>query len=173
MILQVLADAGQGVNQRNIELAQQFRAADAGALQDLRRSDGARASSTFYWRWRLTAPCCRLQPLDADGAFAGKNNAIGQRMGANGQIGSRARLVEITARGTGAASLRRHGTIHGAKPFLLVAVKIVGARVAGLYAGFNHRVEQRIVALLWRGDADRAVAAVVVVGANIAGFRLR
>jgi hypothetical protein len=70
-----------------------------------------------------------------------------------------------------AASLRRHGTIHRAKPFLLVAVEIVGARVAGLYAGFNHRVEQRIIALLWRGDADRAVAAVVVVGADIAGFR--
>jgi hypothetical protein len=45
MILQVLADAGQGVNQRNIELAQQFRVADAGALQDLRRSDRPRSST--------------------------------------------------------------------------------------------------------------------------------
>ena len=96
---------------------------------------------------------------------------IGQRVGANSQIRTRAGLVEIAARGAGAASLRRHGTIHRAKPFLLVAVEIVGARVAGLYAGFNHRVEQRIVALLWRGDADRAVAAVVIVGADIAGFR--
>ena len=48
MILQVLADAGQGVNQRNIELAQQFRAADAGALQDLRRGDSARAEQHFF-----------------------------------------------------------------------------------------------------------------------------
>jgi hypothetical protein len=46
MILQVLADAGQGVNQRNIELAQQFRAADAGALQDLRRAMAPAHSST-------------------------------------------------------------------------------------------------------------------------------
>ena len=95
---------------------------------------------------------------------------IGQRMGANSQIGTRARLVEIAARGAGAASLRRHGTIHRAKSLLLVAVKIVGARIASLYASFNHRVEQRIIALLWRGDADRAVAAVVIVGADIAGF---
>jgi hypothetical protein len=64
---------------------------------------------------------------------------IGQRMGANGQVGTRARLVEIAARGAGAAALRRHGAIHRAKPFLLVAVEIVGARIAGLHAGFNHR----------------------------------
>jgi hypothetical protein len=127
-------------------------------------------SSTLCWPSLLTGGAVALQPLDAHRALAGKNNAIGQRVGADGQVG-RARLVEIAARGAGAAALRRHGAVHRAKAFLLVAVEIVGARVAGLHAGFNHRLEQRIIARLWRGDAHRAVAAVVVVGADIAGFR--
>jgi hypothetical protein len=88
---------------------------------------------------------------------------IGQRMGADGQVRARARLVQIAARGAGAAALRRHGAVHRAKPFLLIAVEIVGARIARLHAGFHHRLEQRIIALLRRGDAHRAVAAVVVV----------
>ncbi len=96
---------------------------------------------------------------------------IGQRMGADGQVGATARLVEIAAGGAGATALRRHGAVHWTKAFLLVAVEIVGARIPRLHSGFNHRLEERIIARLRRGDAHRAIAAVIVVGPDIAGFR--
>ncbi len=57
----------------------------------------------------------------------------------------RPRAVEIAAGGAGATALRRHGAVHRAKAFLLVAVEIVGTRIARLHPGFNHRLEERIV----------------------------
>jgi hypothetical protein len=78
--------------------------------------------------------------------------------------------VQVAARGAGATAVRRHGAVHRAEAFLLVAVQVFGARVTGLHAGFDHGVEQRVVAGFRRGHADRAVAAVVVVGADVAGF---
>lgn len=96
---------------------------------------------------------------------------IGHGVGADSQIRATARLIEVTARGAGATPLRRHGTVHWAETFLLIAVEIVGARIARLYASLYHCMEQRIVVLLRRGDAHRAVAAVIIVGTDIAGFR--
>ncbi len=92
-------------------------------------------------------------------------------MGADGQVRATARLVEIAAGGAGATALRRHGAVHRAKAFLLVAVEIVGTRIARLHPGFNHRLEERIIARLRRRHAHRAIAAVVVVRPDIAGFR--
>ena len=80
--------------------------------------------------------------------------------------------VQVAAGGAGATAVGRHGTVHRAETFLLVAVQVFGARVAGLYAGFNHGVEQYVVAGFWRGHADRAIATVVVVRADVAGFGL-
>ena len=53
-------------------------------------------------------------------------------------------LAYMAARGTGTPALRRHRTIHRAEAFLLIAVEVVGTRVAGLHTGFDHGVEQRI-----------------------------
>lgn len=92
-------------------------------------------------------------------------------MGADGQVRAPSRLVEIAAGGTGATALRRHGAVHRAKAFLLVAVEIVGTRIARLHPGFNHRLEERIIARLRCRHAHRAIAAVVVVRPDIAGFR--
>ena len=97
-----------------------------------------------------------------------QKNVIGQRMGADGQVRATARLVEIAAGGAGATALRRHGAVHRAKAFLLVAVEIVGTRIARLHPGFNHRLEERIIARLRRRHAHRAIAAVVVVRPDIA-----
>jgi hypothetical protein len=47
MILQVLAHAGQGVPP-GYRTGEQLRVADAGALQDLRRGDRARAQQHFF-----------------------------------------------------------------------------------------------------------------------------
>ena len=172
MVLQIFTDAGQGVDQRNIKLAQEFRIADPGTLQNLRRGDGTGAEQHFFighcFRRRAAVA---LQPLDANGAFAVKNNVIGHGMGADGQVRAAAGLIEIAAGGTGATSLWRHGAVHRAKPFLLITVEIVSSRIARLHAGFHHRMEQRIIILFRRSDAHRTIAAVIVVGADIAGFR--
>ena len=97
---------------------------------------------------------------------------VGQRMGDDGQIRPAFGLIEIPACRTGASSLRRHGSVHRPKPLLLIAVEVVGTWISRLDACFYHRMEQWVVIVLWRGDAYRAVAAVVVVGADITGFRL-
>lgn len=79
---------------------------------------------------------------------------------------------QVAAPGGGATALRGDGPVHGAEAFLLVTVEVIGSRVAGLHAGLDHRMEQWVVAGLRRGHADRAVAAMVVVGADVPGFRL-
>jgi hypothetical protein len=113
-----------------------------------------------------------VQVGDADGALAAEQDALGQGVGDDGQVRPTLGLVQIAACGAGAPALRGHGAIHRAEAFLLETVEVVGARVAGLYPGFDHGVEQRIVAGLRRGHADRAVAAVVGVGAAITALGL-
>ena len=93
-------------------------------------------------------------------------------MGADGQIRARFGLVQIAARGAGASALRRDRAVHRAKAFLLIAVKVVGARVARLHARLYHRFKQRVHARLRGGDAHRTVAAVVVVRPHVAGLCL-
>ena len=91
-------------------------------------------------------------------------------MGDDGQGRTLFSRVQVTACGAGATAVRRDGTVHRAEAFLLVAVQVFGTWVTGLYAGFNHGVEQRVVARFRRGHADRAVATVPIVGADVAGF---
>jgi hypothetical protein len=93
MVLQILADAGQVEHDVDVEFAQQRGRADAGALQELRRGDGPGADDDFAGGAgfvRLVA----AQPFDAGRPLAGKENAIGQRMGDDGQIRALAGLVE-------------------------------------------------------------------------------
>ena len=68
--------------------------------------------------------------------------------------------------------MRCRRTVHRPETFLLVAVQVLGARVAGLHAGFDHGVEQGVVAVLRRGHAQGAAVAVVVIGADVAGLGL-
>ncbi len=173
MVLQVLPDTRQIVDQGDVQFAEQRRGADAGALQDLRRGDGASAQQ------HLAAGVGGVgvvrvaeQVADAAGALAVEEDAVAGGMGDDGQVRPLAGLVQIATCGAGATTLRGHGPVHRAEAFLLVAVEVGGARVAGLHAGLDHGVEQRVVARLGRGHADRAVAAVVVVGPDVAGFRL-
>ncbi|CCK14201.1 protein of unknown function DUF140 [Cronobacter universalis NCTC 9529] len=172
VILQIFADARQIMHHRNITLFQQFRITDAGALEDLRRGDGARAKQHFAARMHFLRRVARAVKIrHAHRAFVLKKNAVGCSMGDDFQVRALLRGIEIAARGAGAAALRRDEAIHRAKAFLLIAVQIVGARIARLHACLNHRCEQRVVARLAGGDADRAVAAVVVVRADIARLR--
>ncbi len=173
VVLQVLADAGQVVHQWNAEGGQQCRRAHAGALQDLRRGDRTGAQQHL-------AACGGVDRLGAVAgqvahahrALAGEQDAVGGGVHHDLQPLAVLGHVQVTARSTGAAPARGHRAVHRAEAFLLVAVEVVGARVARLHPGLDHRVEQHVVAVLRRGHADRAVAAVIIVGADVARFRL-
>ena len=171
MVLQVGADARQVVHQVDVEAAQQVGRADARTLQDLRRGDGAAAQQHFAARGgalRLVV----VQPLHAHRTLAREQDAVGQRVGDDGQVRARLGQVQVAAGGAGTTTLRGHRAVHRAEAFLLVAVEVVGARVAGLHAGFDHRSEQLVVAGLRRGHPQRTFATVVVVGADVTGFGL-
>jgi len=173
VILQVFTDARQIVHHGNVELLQQIRRADTGALQDLRRSDGTRAEQHFAARMHLLRRIAgTVQILHAHRPLAVEQNAIGGGMGDDGQVGALLRGIKIAARGARATPFRRHKAIHRAKALLLIAVEILSARIARLHARFDHRGKQRVVARFAGGDADRAFAAMVVVRADIACFRL-
>ena len=167
VVLQVRAHAGQIVHQRDIEFAQQGGCANPRALQYLRRGDRARAQQDFLVGMRRLRLVMH-QISDTDRALAGKQNPIRQRMGHDGQVGTLARLVQITARSAGTPPLLCGGPIHRTKAFLLEAVQILGARVTGLDTGIDHGLEQRIVARLGRRHAEWAGGTVVVVAANVA-----
>lgn len=157
----------------DIQTFQQRRRADARTLQDLWRGDGTGAQQHFAPRFGVgQLIAVALQIVDAHRTLAVEHDMVGQRMGDDFQVRPRTCLIQITAGGAGAAPFRRHGAIHRAEAFLLVAVQIVGARVTRLHAGFHHGVEQFVVAGFRRGDAHRALAAVVIVRADIARFRL-
>lgn len=157
----------------DVQTFQQRRRADARTLQNLRRGDGAGAQQHFAARFGMgQLIAVALQIVDAHCALAVEHDMVGQRMGDDLQVRPGTRLIQITAGGAGAASLRRHGAIHRAEAFLLVTVQIVSARVTRLHAGFHHGVEQFVVTGLRRGDAHRALTTVVIVRADIARFRL-
>ena len=92
VVLQVGADARQVVYQVDVRAAQQVGRAHARALQDLRRGDGAAAQQ------HLTAGGGTLwlvvvQPLHAHRTLAREQDAVGQRVGDDGQV--RARFGQV------------------------------------------------------------------------------
>ncbi len=172
VVLQVLAYAGQLLHQRDAELLQQRARADPRTLQDLRRGDGAAAQQHFAARARNVGLLAAAQITNADGTLALEQHAVGDGMGVDGQVRPLLGLVQITARRAGTPALGRDGAIHRAEAFLLVAVEVIGTRIASLHAGFDHGMEQLVVVGLGCGHADRAIAAVVVVGADVARLGL-
>lgn len=142
-------------------------------MQQLRRTDCAAAHDHFFTCTGFNALFSRAnQVTHAHGALAFKQHFVAEGVGDDGQRGTLLGGVQVTARGAGATAFRRNGTVHRAEAFLLVAVQVHGARVTGLHACFNHGVEQRVVARFWRGHTDRAIAAVPIVRADVAGFGL-
>ena len=172
VVLQVLADARQVVDHRDVEAFQQGARAYAGTLQQLRRGDGAGRNDDFLAGAGFDALFAVAHQVGhANGALAVEQYAVAQGVGDDGQVRALLGLVQVAAGGAGATAFLGHRTVHRAEAFLLVAVEVFGARVTGLHAGFDHGVEQRVVAGFRRGHADRAFAAVVIVGADVAGFR--
>ncbi|MCY1228678.1 hypothetical protein D9M72_410080 [compost metagenome] len=90
----------------------------------------------------------------------------------NGQVGPVLGLVEIGERGAAAAPARGGGAVHRTETFLAIAVQVLGLAIAGLLAGLDKGAEQRADIGLGRGHVQRAVAAMVVVGALVVGLGL-
>ncbi|CEL31964.1 hypothetical protein SRM1_05338 [Pseudomonas fluorescens] len=172
VILQVFTDARQIVYDRDVEAFQQFCRAYAGTLQNLRRGDGAGAQQDFLAGFGFNALfSVANQITHADGTLAFEQDLVGQGVGDDGQGRTLFGDIEVTTGGGSTAAVRRYSAVHRAEAFLLITVQVFGTRVTGLHACFNHRVEQRVVASLWRGHADRAIATVVIVRADVTGFR--
>jgi len=171
VVLQVFADARQVVYHRDVEAFQQGARANPGTLQQLRRSNGAGAYDHFLAGAGFDALFAVADQVShANGALAVEQYAVSQGVSDDGQVRALLGLVQVATGGARTAALLGYGAVHRTEAFLLVAVEVFGARVAGLHAGFDHGVEQRVVTGLWRGHADRAFAAVIVVRADVAGF---
>lgn len=171
VVLQVFTNTRQVVYNRDVEAFQQVTRADAGALQQLRRSDGAGADDHFLAGTGFnTLFAVADQVGHANGALAVEQYAVAQGVGDDGQVRALLGLVQVATGGAGAAAVLGDRTVHRAEAFLLVAVEVFGARVTSLHAGLDHGVEQRVVAGLWRGNADRAFTTVVIVRADVTGF---
>ena len=171
VVLQVLADAGAVDHDRNAQRAQRVGRPHARAQQQLRRGDRAAADQHLAARARLPH-LVALQPGHADGAVALKQHPVAQGAGAHRQVRALARRVEVGQRGAAAPPVGGGGAVHRAEAFLTVAVQVVGAGVAGLLARAHEGLEQRADVGLRRGDVQRALAAVPVVGALVAGLGL-
>ena len=83
VVLQVFADAGQGMDHRHTDPREQLCRTDAGTLQQLRRTDGACGQDHFRGGAHLVAfPA--LDIFHADGAPAFEQHAGGLRPGLDG-----------------------------------------------------------------------------------------
>ncbi len=71
MVLQVLADPGEGMDNRNLQLLQQVSWTNSGQLQELRRADGAGRENGFAFCFCIEGiPVFR--ELDATRLFPGE-----------------------------------------------------------------------------------------------------
>ncbi len=138
MILQVLADPGQLMHDRNAVLLQQCSRADTGTLQNLRRTHCARGEHGLKSGIGLE-DLVALPVFDADDSLAGKAQAPHHRVGDDFQVGALQRGAQKTLGGIPA---------HAA---FLVDFEIAAALVAAAieidhlgYADLGGRVAKRV-----------------------------
>ena len=169
MFVEAFADARHVGDDGNAEGLQQRRRSDARQLQKLRRIIGAGRQDQFARgarRPRLPAHAI----LDAGGAASLEQNARGQRVGDDAQIGAAGHRFQVGLRGRAARALARRRLVK-AGAFLRRAVEVVVARIAALDGGFDEGECQRMLVALVR-HGERAVAAVQFIGPALVCFRL-
>ena len=141
VIVQVGADPRHFADHGDAEFVQQVGGAEAGKLQQVRRSVGAARDD------HLAARACRAQSLrravfDADRAAVLDQHARGVSLGDDGEVLPVARRTQIGRGGTPAAGIVGGGLVV-AGAFLLRAVEVGGARDAGLHRRLHHRAAER------------------------------
>ena len=137
MFVEAFADARHVGDDGDAERLQQARRSDARQLQKLRRIIGAGRQHDLARgarRSRVAADAI----FDAGGAAALEQNARGQRVGHDVQIGAAGRRLQVTLGGRAAhAAAGRRLVKAGA--FLAGAVEIVVARIAALQSPLRQR----------------------------------
>ena len=144
MVLQILADAGKRVDDRNAELPQQRGRPDAGQLQQLRRLQRARGQDHF-------APCAspsrRARPGDRrrpTPCVRRTGSGSRARRSRSRRLRPRSRGSQIRGRGRAAQAVARRELVV-ADAFLRRAVEVVVARNAELAAGLDDRFDQLVL----------------------------
>ncbi len=160
MVAQVLANTLQRVANLDAEALEQLGLADPGQFQKLRRIDRARADDDLPARAGLA-----LLAVDgvahADTALPFDQQALGQRVGLDGQVRPPTRGVEIAIRGAHPAALA-DGRLRHADAVLLRAVIVPGVGDADLAGRLDQGVVDRAGFVAF-GDLQRSVAAAVFV----------
>ena len=164
MVLQIVADAGQFVHQRDVVLAQQAPGADPGKLQQLRRQQRAAGQQDFAARAH-PANGAVLLVFEADRALAVEQHAMREGADLDLEIGPLHRRAQIGNRGAAPPHLA-HRQLIIADPFLLGAVEIGIGGKPGVLAPADKGVVQ-FVAGAQIGDVERSAGAVIIVGAAL------
>src|SRR5262249_38724506 len=152
---------GNVLDRRDAELAQERRRPDAGELQELRRGDGAGGEDDLARSECAPALAIHIEG-DADRFATGKEDARGERIRDDAEIGASARRAEIAHGGAATAAAPRR-RLEIARAFLRGAVEIVVARVSRPLGRGDEGIAQ-LVRLALVGDAERAAGAMEVVG---------
>ncbi len=165
MVLQVLADPGQRVRDRDADAAEMVGIADPGQLQDMRRAD--RAAGQDHLGQRVDAlGLAAARELDPDRALAVEQHAMHQRVGDDLEVGPPHRRAQIGARRALPAPAAP-GLLHpadAARRPRRQAVDVLAVFETGLDAGLDELLAQRRLVGGARGQ-QRPAAAVEVVGA--------
>ena len=170
VVLQVLADPGQIVGDRDPGRAQHRARADARELQDLGRADRT-GRQDHLARGHGRPVFVALEVGDADRPLAVEDHSFSERAGDHGQVDAAPRRLQVGVRRRGADPVPdRH--VHGAEALLLVAVVVRGLRVAGLLAGLDEGAVQRVLHPVAVAGAKRPLGAAVRVAAAGPGLGL-
>src|SRR5262249_10874941 len=165
MILQVLADAGQLMHERNRVRAKQMNRTYAGELEQLRTLQCAGTEQD-----RFACAGGRIDAVapedDAAGPLAVEGDSRDMRLGFDPKVGAMASRLQVRSRGaaTPAASSRQMVVAHALLPG---AVEIVVARNPEFHRGGDDRFDQLVLARDDRAP-ERTVMA-MVVGITVLG----
>ncbi|MNF99989.1 hypothetical protein D3C84_829100 [compost metagenome] len=141
MILQVTADTGQLMGHTDAQFFQERARADAGALQDARRTDGTRAKDDFLARlegFRLTLPT----RTDRRCAAVFQEHAVDFNVGQHGEIGTMADRFEKCL-GRVPANPGLLIDLEVAAAFVVALIEVIDAGDAALFGGAAERIENR------------------------------
>ena len=170
VILQVGADPRQVVHHLDAGGAQHLGRPDARELQQHGRADRAGAQDHLAPGARLGEPAAGGLVGDPHRLAALEQYLVGQCAGDDLEVGPSAGRVEVGLGGRPADAVL-DGHVHGAEAFLLPAVVVPSDRVAGLFAGLDEGLVERVQAHVVAGaGGERPLAAAVFVAAALPGL---
>src|SRR6202049_892280 len=141
MVAQILANALELVANLDADAFEQFRLADAGQFQKLRRIDRTGADDDFPVGASFV-PLSVYIVAHPDAALAFEQQTFGQRIGLDGQVWPPSRRIQIADGGAHPTTTADRRLGH-ANPILSRAVIVLGIRDADLAGRLDERVVDR------------------------------